>query len=129
MVDRSMISYFDKNGAGAVFSHLLLPDFGIGDKSSLSDDVDEYLSLNVVPTYKADNILVWIKKIKLTSGAIINEPSIVTNLSDHNKIANGFYQLDQVRVIEIGHLQYEFSFGKDPGYEYQIAFSYNLSKM
>jgi len=128
LVDRSLINYFDNNGVGATFNRLLLPDFGTGDNLSLTDDINSYLSLNIVPTFKADKINVYIKKTKI--GTISSPlPTIVSNLSDHDKIRNGFYILDQVKVIETNHLEYEFTLTKDPGYNYQVAFSYNLSKI
>ena len=129
LVDRSLVNYFDESGAGNTFNKLLLPEFGTGDRTSLSDDINNYLLLNVVPTFKADNIVVYIKKIKKESNTILKSPTIITNLSDHDKIKNGFYVIDQIKVLEINHLQYEFTFGKDPGYDYELAFSYNLSKI
>lgn len=127
LIDRSLIRYFDSNGVGETFVRLLLPEFGTGDKSTLSDDIDSYLSLNVVPTFKADKINVYIKKIKKDPS--IDLFPIVVDMNDYEKIANGFYLLDQIRAIEVDHLRYQFTFTKDPGFDYQIAFSYNLSKI
>jgi len=127
MVDRSLVKYFESSGAGETFYRLLLPDFGTGDRSTLDDDIDSYISSNIVPIFKSDEIKIYIKKIKKVEGG--NQFTVVTNLTDHDKISNGFYLLDQVRVIETEHLQYEFTFGKDPGFDYQVAFSYNLSKI
>ena len=125
LLDRSLINYFDANGVGATFNRLLLPDFGTGDKSTLADDINNYLELNVVPTFKSNNINVYVKKIKKDSSTI----TMVTDLNDHDKIRNGFYILDQVNVIETEHLQYEFTLTKDPSFDYQISFSYNLTKI
>jgi len=125
LVDRSLINYFDSCGAGATFNRLLLPDFGTGTNSTLSDDINEYLSLNVVPIFKADKINVYIKKTPNVTGLA----TLVTNLNDHDKIKNGFYILDQVNIIETSPLEYQFTLNKDATYDYQVAFSYNLSKI
>ena len=72
-----------------------------------------------------NNINDYVKKNKKDSSTI----TMVTDLNDHDKIRNGFYILDQVNVIETEHLQYEFTLTKDPSFDYQISFSYNLTKI
>jgi hypothetical protein len=88
LVDRTAIKHFNNGGIGKKFYSLLVSEFGVGSETLLSDDVDEYVKLNIIPQYEAKEIGVWIKKIQKTDG--IDLPPIVSNLADFDKMKNGF---------------------------------------
>ena len=128
LLDQSLINYFDSNGAGNTFTRLLLPDFGTSTDNNISDDINNYLTLNVLPRYKDNGITVYIKQIPKVSGVTMPIP-IITNLNDHDKIRQGFYEITQASLVQVKPLEYQFVFNTNPGYYYQIAFSYNIGKI
>ena len=127
LVDRTAIKHFNNGGIGKKFYSLLVAEFGVGSETVLSDDVDEYVKLNIIPQYEAKEIGVWIKKIQKTDG--IDLPPIVSNLADFDKMKNGFVKSTNNNITKRGSLQYEFRLQKDPAYDYSVAFSFLIGKI
>lgn len=129
LLDRSLIKYFKESGVSSVFNKFLVPEFGLAPSSSFSADIDKYLRTNVLPTYEAKEINIYFKKVIKDPNVTSTLPPIVSNLTDHDKMFNGYYKLDQNQIVQSGPLTYEFTLTKDPKYDYSIAFSYSVGKI
>jgi len=127
IVERTAIKHFQEGGVDKKFSELLVPEFGIGDGTILSDDVDEYLKNNVLPQYETKEISVYIKKIRRTEG--IDLDPIITNLSNYEKISSGFVKSNNNDIKKRSQLEFEYRLQKDPTYDYSVAFSLLVGKI
>lgn len=127
LVDRTAVKHFQDGGIDKKFSELLVSEFGIGNETILTDDADEYIKNNVLPQYEAKEILVFVKKIKVTQG--VDLQPIITDLSDYQKISTGFIKSANNDIKKRGSLQYEYKLQKDPSFDYSVAFSFVVGKI
>ena len=127
LIDRTAIKHFQKGGIDKRFSELLVSEFGIGNETILTDDIDEYVKNNVLPQYEAKEISIYIKKIQITPG--IDLQPIITDLSDYQKISNGFMKSTNNNITKRTPLEYEFRLKKDPSFDYSVAFSFLVGKI
>ena len=127
MVDRTAVKHFQDGGIDLKFSELLVSEFGVGNETILTDDADEYIKSNVLPQYEAKEILVFVKKIKVTEG--IDLQPIIADLTDYQKISTGFNKSANNDIKKRGSLQYEYKLQKDPSFDYSVAFSFVIGKI
>jgi len=127
IVERTAIKHFQEGGIDKKFSELLVPEFGIGDGTVLSDDIDEYLKYNVLPQFETKEIGVYVKKIKKVEGVDLDP--IVTNLSNYEKISSGFVKSQNNDIKRRSQLEFEYRLRKDPTYDYSVAFSFLVGKI
>lgn len=127
LINRTAIKHFQKGGIDKKFSELLVSEFGIGNDTTLTDDVDEYVNSNILPQYEAKEISVYIKKIQITPG--VDLQPIITDLSDYQKISNGFLKSTNNDITKKSPLEYEFRLRKDPSFDYSVAFSFLIGKI
>ena len=127
LINRTAIKHFQKGGIDKRFSELLVSEFGIGNDTTLTDDVDEYIKNNILPQYEAKEIGVYIKKIQITPG--IDLQPIITDLSDYQKISSGFLKSTNNDITKKSPLEYEFRLRKDPSFDYSVAFSFLVGKI
>ena len=127
IVERTAIKHFQEGGIDKKFSELLVPEFGIGDGTVLSDDVDEYLKYNVLPQFETKEIGVYVKKIKRVEGVDLDP--IITNLSNYEKISSGFVKSQNNDIKRRSQLEFEYRLRKDPTYDYSVSFSFLVGKI
>jgi hypothetical protein len=127
LIDRTAIKHFQEGGIDKRFSELLVSEFGIGNETVLTDDIDEYVKNNVLPQYEAKEISVYIKKIQITPG--IDLQPIITDLSDYQKISNEFVKSTNNNITKRTPLEYEFRLKKDPSFDYSVSFSFLVGKI
>lgn len=127
LLDRTATNHFNNSGLGKKFYDLLISEFGVGSESTLTDDIDDYINLNVIPQYEAKTINVWIKKIQQTSS--VDLQPIISDLEDFDKMRTGFVKSTNNNITRRNPLQYEFRLAKDPGYDYSVAFSFFIGKI
>ena len=127
LIDRTAIKHFQEGGIDKRFSELLVSEFGIGNETVLTDDIDEYVKNNVLPQYEAKEISVYIKKIQITPG--IDLQPIITDLSDYQKISNEFVKSTNNNITKRTPLEYEFRLKKDPSFDYSVSFSFLIGKI
>ena len=127
IVERTAIKHFQEGGIDKKFSELLVPEFGIGDGTVLSDDIDEYLKYNVLPQFETKEIGVYVKKVKKVEGVDLDP--IVTNLSNYEKISSGFVKSQNNDIKRRSQLEFEYRLRKDPTYDYSVAFSFLVGKI
>ncbi len=109
------------------FNELLVSEFGIGDGTSLSDDVESYITNNILPQFETKDIGVYIKKVNRTTEVDL-EP-IVSNLSNYEKISRGFVKSSNNDIKKRNLLEFEYRLQKDPTYDYSVSFSFLVGKI
>lgn len=127
LIDRASINYFKEGGVDKKFSELLVSEFGIGDGTSLSDDVEKYLTSNILSQFETKEIGVYIKKVDRSSG--IDLDPIVTNLTNYEKISTGFVKSTNNDLKKRNLLEFEYRLQKDPTYDYSVSFSFLVGKI
>ena len=127
LVDRTAVKHFQNGGIDKKFSELLVSEFGVGNETILTDDADEYVKNNILPQYEAKEILVFVKKIKVTQ--VVDLQPIITDLSDYQKISTGFIKSANNDIKKRGSLAYEYKLQKDPSFDYSVAFSFVIGKI
>lgn len=127
LVDRTAVKHFQDGGIDKKFSELLISEFGVGNETILTDDADEYIKNNILPQYEAKEILVFVKKIKVTAG--VDLQPIITDLTDYQKISTGFIKSANNDIKKRGSLAYEYKLQKDPSFDYSVAFSFVVGKI
>ena len=134
LVDRTVISHFRNGGIDQFFYNLLVPEFGVNNSSVLSDDTSTYIEENIIPEYEIKQLDVYINKIKITpstaaSNAVSALPLVVTNLSDFDKISNGYVKSTNNNITKVGSLKYQYTLKLDSAYNYSVAFSLLVGKI
>jgi len=127
LVDRTAVKHFQDGGIDKKFSELLISEFGVGNETILTDDADEYIKKNILPQYEVKEILVFVKKIKVTEG--VDLQPIIADLSDYQKISTGFIKSANNDIKKRGSLEYEYKLQKDPSFDYSVAFSFVVGKI
>jgi hypothetical protein len=138
LLDRTSINHFKNGGINVDFNKFLVSEFGVNSETTFDDDISQYISLNILPEYETKQLNVFIKTVHTTTtssassaATVSNQPieTIVTNLSDFEKINNGYVKSQNNNVTKRSELVYEFILDKDPALLYSIGFSYMIGKI
>lgn len=103
-------------GALNTFSRFIDPINSIGDKTTLSDDMQDYVNKNLIQAFTIDQIELWVSRFKGSQSNILSTSSI-ENLDD-----NGFTR-DQsftYRLHSDTPLNFRLIYNKRLGYSYDI---------
>ena len=129
LLDRMLVRFFNENGADRIFKKIIIPEFGFGSQSTVTDDIEEYISKNIVQTYEAKELKAYIRRISIANAATNPYGAIVSNLADYEKVVNGFIPTSDARFVKRTEQTYEFYFTKDPSFDYSLAFSFQIGKI
>lgn len=126
-ISRLVLKFFSENGAPDVFKKFILPEFGFGSKTSVTDDFESYINTNIINTYEAKVLKAFVKKVPLALNQ--NLAPVVTNLADHQKLLSGYYPTSSSSFAKRNDYIYEYTLIKDPGYDYSVSFSIEMGKI
>ena len=75
-----------------VFSKYINKDYSFGDKSTIRDDVEEYVEKNLLKLYKVDKVYMYVKEERMKTNNKKIENEYLKYLDDKNedKIRQGF---------------------------------------
>ncbi len=124
-IKKRLLRFFVEDGANSEFTKYLISEFGTGDPASLDDDVVEYLTLNVLPTYEVKLLDTYIKKYKENLGLDI----IRGDLSDSAKLSNGYLLDKNFSVQKKSDFVYSFEYSIDNSTNISISPSLTLGKI
>lgn len=127
LISRLILKFFNENGAPDVFEKYILPEFGFGSRTAVTDDFESYINTNIINTYEAKSLKSFVKRIPLSQTQ--NLAPVVTNLLDHQKLIQGYYPTSASRFVRKTDYVYEYTLVKDPGYDYSVAFSIEIGKI
>jgi hypothetical protein len=88
--------------------------------------VNSYITNNIIPVYKIENINLYIKKVTGTGTVVYS----TLQLNDQQKIAAGF-AIDKNAGIQFpvpNSLDFQVIYNIDKGYDYSVGLSVTLSK-
>lgn len=119
------LRFWEEDGADAEFVKNLMPEFGTGDPDTLNDDVNEYLTLNVLPEYEVKVANMYVRRYKENLGL----PIVRGDLTDANKIISGYRVEPNFVTKKITDRIYGFEFTIDPSTNVSIAPSFTIGKI
>lgn len=125
-VKSRLIRYLIEDGADTVFAAYLMPEFGIGDPDVLTDDVVEYLNLNVIPTFQVNQVLPYVRLYKQTSLAL---PYVDGTLDDVEKVQNGYKPVKDFTTNKISDFVYRFEYNIEPSQNASLAITLDVGKI
>jgi hypothetical protein len=124
-IQKRLLRFLIADGASTVFNKYLLSEFGIGDPESLTDDVNEYLTLNVLPTYEVKNVDLYIKKYQQN----LSLPLLRGDLTDAQKLQNGYLLDKNFTVQKKSDFVYYFEYMLDASFNVSLAPSLTIGKI
>ena len=125
LVNKAATSYFF-NEIYTYFEKYVNPLYSYSDEKSIADDVNSYITNNILPVYKIDSINLYIKKVTGTGTITYN----TLQLDNAQKIAAGFV-VDKNAGIQFpvpNSLDFQVIYNIDKGYDYSVGLSVTLSK-
>ena len=138
LLDQTTIKHFKDGGINYDFNKFLVSEFCVGNEELLDDTISSYISSNILPIYEPKQINVFIKTIyinKDNTAASSNKnanpvvETIITDLSDFEKISSGYNKAQNNNLTKISGLRYQFLINKDPSLLYSVGFSYIIGKI
>ena len=115
------------DGVGDVFFENIISEFGVGDPSSIQDDVITYLQENVIPIYEGSILQLYVKKIASGTNDIIN--TVRGDIASVDRSRQGFSSEKNVTFTKNENLSYDFRFSIDPNFDYSLIFRFNIDKI
>lgn len=125
-IKKRLLRFFVETGANTEFVKYLMPEFGVGDPDSIDDDVIDYLTLNALPIYEVKNADPYTKKYKDNTLAL---PIVRGDLSDANKLINGYSRDKNFTVTKVSDFIYRFDYKLDQAVEVSIAMSFDVGRI
>lgn len=125
-VQERLIRYLIEDGADTEFIKSLMPEFGVGDPDILSDDVVEYLNLNVIPTFQLNEVLPYVRLYKQAS---LNLPYIDGTLTDVAKVQNGYKPINDFSTNKISDFVYKFEYTIEPSQNASLSITLDVGKI
>lgn len=124
-IKKRLLRFLISDGASTEFNKYLMSEFGIGDPDSLTDDVTDYLTLNVLPTYEVKALDLYIRRYKENLGLAI----IRGDLTDAQKLQS-LYLLDKnFTVQKKSEFVYYFEHVLDNSFNVSLAPSLTIGKI
>ena len=107
-----------------VFSKYINKEYSFGDKSTINDDVEEYVDKNLLKLYKVDKVYMYVKEEMMRSHnrKIENEYLRYMNIINEEKINLGF----PVVSVGDGMMMKESAFSMSKTNEFDRSIVYNL---
>jgi len=121
-----LLRYLIEDGASTEFDKYLMPEFGVGDPDVLSDDVVDYLSLNVLPTFQIDAVKPYVYKYKSISTSY---PYVDGSITDEQKIQNGYRPISDLSTNKISDFVYKFEYNVEASQNVSLSFTIDVSKI
>ena len=122
-VDKRLVRFLIEDGADKYFKEHLISEFGTGDSKSIEDDIDEYLRENILPSYFLQSLVIYSKQ----SQEVL--PAVVGNLTDKDKIANGYSITKNIGVSKISDFIWSFELVKNESFNTSLAMSIIIAKI
>lgn len=126
-LDRMLRRYLLNSGIKQVFIDNIISQFGVGDPTSINDDVNEYIDLNVNPIYQGDLFNLYVKKTAATT-LPINE-LVRGDIATVDKYKMEYFEETNYKLTKNGNLIYEFEYVTDPSFHYSLLFNFRISKI
>jgi len=126
-LDRILRRYLLNSGVSEVFYDNIISEFGVGNPSSLDDDVLTYIDLNVNPIFESGGISLFVK----SAGTTFSEDSFTVrgDILPFDRPKKGFVYQNNFSLSKRSDLVYEFSYPINPANYYSMTFSFDITKI
>ena len=124
-VKKRLLRFLLEDGASTEFNKYLIPEFGTGDPSSLTDDIVEYLTLNVLPTYEVKIVDLFIRKYKQNLGLDL----VRGDITDVQKLQNSYLLDKNFTVTKVSEFVYSFTYTLDNSFNVSLSPSLTIGKI
>jgi len=126
-MDRMLKRYLLNSGVEKDFVNHIISEYGVGDPSSIEDDILEYIDLNVVPIFESNGINVYIKSL----GSEFEESnlSVRGDILPSYRSRTGYISDKNFTLTKRSDLIFEFDYRLNPSEFTSINFSFNINKI
>lgn len=126
-LDRMLRRFLLNNGIKQVFIDNMISEFGVGDPTSINDDVNEYIDLNVNPIYQGDSFDMYVKK---TASETIPVNQIVRgDIYSVDRYKMEYFPEPNYKLVKKSNLVYEFELPTESGFNYSLLFNFRITKI
>ena len=124
-IQKRLIEYFEEP-VKTVFLKYVNPLYGVGDLTTLDDDVKDYITINILPLYKIKLVELFTQEVRS------EEPTDYTTaeLDDSAKFSAGLSATDNFssKFLNTNQFDTRLIYNKRLGYSEKIGFSVTLEK-
>lgn len=128
-LDRILRRYLLNSGIKQVFIDNIISEFGVGDPSSINDDVNTYIDLNVSPIYQGGIFNLYVKKTANLEKLSPTSESVRGDLSYNGLINDGYILDPNYTLTMVDNLIYLFEYSLEQNYNYSIQFDFSIIKI
>ena len=128
-LDRILRRSLLNEGVKKVFLDNIISEFGIGDPSSIDDDVNSYLEQNILPSYEGGSFELYSKKTADPQFFSSENELIRGDLSYNDMIKRGYILEKNYSLTKISNLIYWFDFKLDSNFNYSFQFNFDIKKI
>ena len=129
-LDKRLVEVISSLGVYSFFNNYINPKYGFGNEEGITDDVNSYIQVNLLPRYLVGGVQLYVLK----SGNVdlnATYPVINSGLTDAQKIINGYKVDNNVQFMPlpgINNFNLRLIYNKTAGYQYSIAPSFRVNK-
>lgn len=130
-LEKRLVEYLSANGVTEFFEKYVNPTLGVGDLSTLKDDVDFYIKENILPRLKIKDTNLFV----LTSeNEAINDtlPLINSEINDVEKLVSGLSLVTSFRIKKLNssnNFNFRLIYNTRPSEFYSIGPSFKIIKI
>jgi len=109
----------------SLFETYVNPNFNYNVLDSLDDDIERYITTNILPRYFSQNVYAYVKY----SSKLSNEPLFESNMTEQELLTNGFTKLENIRFsrTRFSEFEYKFTFIKPSDKNVTLSFITNIT--
>ena len=130
-LEKRLIEYLSISGVTAFFDKYVNPTLGVGDLSTLKDDVDFYIKENILPRLKIQdtNLFVLVSENESLNDSV---PFINSEVSDVDKLVSGLSLATSFRIKKLNssnNFNFRLIYNTRPSEFYSIGPSFKIIKI
>jgi hypothetical protein len=126
-LDRMLRRFLLNNGIKQVFVDNMISEFGVGDPTSINDDVNQYIDLNVNPIYEGKIFNLFVKKTASTTVSI--NQMVRGDIATVDRYKLEYFEETNYKLTKNSNLIYEFEYVTEPDFYYSLLFNFGITKI
>jgi hypothetical protein len=126
-LDRMLRRYLLNSGVKKVFIDNMISEFGVGNPTSINDDVNDYIDANVSPLYQGDVFNLYVKKSGNTQ--IPDNEIVRGDLFSSDRYKMEYFIESNYKLVKKGNLVYEFEYTTEKSFYYSLMFNFTIGKI
>jgi hypothetical protein len=126
-LDRMLRRYLLNSGIKKVFIDNMISEFGVGNPTSINDDVNDYIDQNVSPLYQGEVLSLYVKKTAYTT--IPSNEIVRGDLFSSDRYKMEYFLESNYKLVKRGDLVYDFEYTTEKSFYYSTMFNFTISKI